>query len=174
MKKLGGARVWDWKPQHIEAKLVSLGYEEPSVDERSHSRRRKRAAQRRRANSQNQQNAAIVGDWTNGLGLHPVLHPPPHGYPMGPQSSPYDGVNHQACMASNFTPEQNERILDDIFKTSIKPDPEAPLSPDAMEIVSEGNEGRVNTHTKQPNFDHNQRVARQACEQLVRPPPLRR
>lgn len=168
MKKFGGARAWDWKPQHLEAKLVALGLEEPNIDERSHSRRRKRAAQRRRASSQNQQSPAVIGDWNNGLGMHqPVVHPS-QGYPMGPHPVAYDVANHQAYMGPSLTPEQNEKIIDDIFNGSIKTEPDGTLTPDAMETVYEGNEGGANTRSKEGNFDHSQQVALQVCE-LVRP-----
>lgn len=171
MKKLGGARVWEWRPQHLEAKLVTLGLEEPNIDERTHSRRRKRAAQRRRASSQNQQNSAIMPDWTNGLGVqvpHPMIQPP-HSYPMGPQPSQYEVVSHPNCLTPNFTPEQNEKILDDIFKGAIKAEPEGTITPDGMEIVYEANESRATTPARKGNFDQRQQVARQVCE-LVRPP----
>jgi len=165
MKKLGGARVWEWRPQHLEAKLVALGLEEPTIDEKSHTRRRKRAAQRRRATSQNQPSPAITGDWTNGLGLHqpPLVHSS-QGYPMAAHPAAYDVANHSAYMAPNLTPEQNDKIIDEIFKGSIKSEPDGTITPDAMEVVYEGNE----TQSKRGIFDHSQRVARQVCE-LVRP-----
>src|SRR4051794_36938498 len=79
MKENGGCRVWDWKPQHVEAMLVKLGMEEPTVDEKSGSRRRKNKVARRRAGSQNgHHHSNIMGDWSNGLGLH---HPGFHGHP---------------------------------------------------------------------------------------------
>ncbi|KAL2271020.1 hypothetical protein VTJ83DRAFT_391 [Remersonia thermophila] len=87
MKENGGCRCWDWKPQHIEAMLVKLGYEEPVKDEKTGSRRRRQQkAAARRQGSPQQQHAAppqqpLVmgthgvpsGDWTGatGLGLHP-------------------------------------------------------------------------------------------------------
>ncbi|KAL1839420.1 hypothetical protein VTJ49DRAFT_1521 [Mycothermus thermophilus] len=90
MKENGGCRCWDWKPQHIEAMLVKLGYEEPVKDEKTGSRRRRqqKAAARRQGSPQQQHPAppqqplvmgtpaAPTGDWTGatGLGLHP-------GYP---------------------------------------------------------------------------------------------
>ncbi|KAK2073840.1 hypothetical protein P8C59_008087 [Phyllachora maydis] len=49
MKELGGCKCWDWKPPHIEAQLVKMGFVEATVDGKSGARRRKNKIGRRRA-----------------------------------------------------------------------------------------------------------------------------
>lgn len=132
MKELGGCRVWDWKPQQIEAMLVKLGLEERTIDERTGTRRRRKNAVRRQASPQNgvHQHAGVMGDWTNGLGLH--SHAPFHGHAhahhvattAATMSRPYDTMmadegGNTAAAASTappaYTSDQENEYLDQIF-----------------------------------------------------------
>ncbi|KAK4170362.1 hypothetical protein QBC43DRAFT_282965 [Cladorrhinum sp. PSN259] len=165
MKENGGCRVWDWKPQHIEAMLVKLGMEEPTVDEKSGSRRRKnKVAVRRRAGSNNSHHHSnnIMGDWSNGLGLH---HPGFHGHPGSMTSRQASFDIDDISVAPTFSSEQENEYLDQIFNNKqVKMD--GSLSPEIMELSYE-DETSQQSNLREPNQQRSERVARQACEQMI-------
>ncbi|KAK3984382.1 hypothetical protein QBC44DRAFT_252984 [Cladorrhinum sp. PSN332] len=164
MKENGGCRVWDWKPQHIEAMLVKLGMEEPTVDEKSGSRRRKnKVAARRRAGSQNSHHHSnIMGDWSNGLGLH---HAGFHGHPGSMSSRQASFDMDEISVAPTFSSEQENEYLDQIFNhKQVKMD--GSLSPEVMELSYE-DETSHQPNLREPNQQRSERVARQACEQMI-------
>lgn len=166
MKENGGCKVWDWKPQHVEAMLVKLGMEEPTIDEKSGSRRRKNKAARRRNNSQTGHHH-IMNDWSNGLGLHPGYQGHPSSHHMGPagmRAQPYEVMSDEASIAPTFSSEQENEYLDQIFNKTTKV--EGSLSPEMMEM---GYDEEAAGRSRAPELHHHQseRVARQACEQLM-------
>ncbi|KAL1854897.1 hypothetical protein VTK73DRAFT_8651 [Phialemonium thermophilum] len=123
MKRRGGGKAWDWKPAHIEAKLVTLGLEEPNVDERTNTRRRKRAAQRRRENLQGLQNLSMISNWPSVP--QQSLHPSLSFHPMR-QMPGFEVPGDQNLLAPSFTEEQNSKIVDEIWnmrytKTQLDP-----------------------------------------------------
>jgi len=158
MKENGGCRVWDWKPQHVEAMLVKLGIEEATVDEKTGARRRKQKMARRRASQNGHHHPpGVMGDWSNGLGLHPFQGHPHHvGAPRH-----FDMMNDEANMAPAFTAEQENEYLDQIFNKQMKA--ESSLSPEVMEL------GYDDSRAPPREFNNHQsaRVARQACEQMM-------
>ncbi|KAK4229691.1 hypothetical protein QBC38DRAFT_507972 [Podospora fimiseda] len=163
MKENGGCRVWDWKPQHIEAMLVKLGMEEPTVDEKSGSRRRKnKVASRRRAGSQNtHHHSNIMGDWSKGLGLH---HAGIHGHPGNMSSRQASFDMDDISVAPTFSSEQENEYLDHIFNNKqVKMD--GSLSPEVMELSYDDESSQSNI--REPNQQRSERVARQACEQMI-------
>ncbi|KAK0617858.1 hypothetical protein B0T17DRAFT_642778 [Bombardia bombarda] len=171
MKENGGCKVWDWKPQHIEAMLVKLGAEEPTIDEKTGTRRRKNKAARRQANSQNgvhhHHPSSVMNDWSNGLGLHPAFQGHAHHVvtaASGRQAS-FDILSDEASIAPTFTSEQENEYLDQIFNKPARP--EGSLSPELMEITYNDDDRTARPPTRDLNNHHSERVARQACEQLM-------
>ncbi|KAL2023604.1 hypothetical protein VTK56DRAFT_1761 [Thermocarpiscus australiensis] len=194
MKENGGCRVWDWKPQHIEAMLVKLGMEEPTIDEKTGSRRRRNKVARRRASPQNgggtPHHAAVMGEWQhNALGLHAAFPGHPHHAAQAAaaaRQASFDGViPDDASVAPTFTSEQENEYLDQIFNKPVKA--ERDLSPEAMELAYDDGGNNNNNNSNNSN-NHNgrasqasgvthrepsqaqqrsERVARQACEQLM-------
>jgi len=155
MKETGGCRVWDWKPQHIEAMLVKLGIEEPTPDDKSGTRRKRKAA-RRRASQNGHHAQHVMADWSNGLGLHPF-----HGHPhhvAAARQTPFEMID-EASMAPAFTSEQENEYLDQIFNKPIKA--ENSLSPEVA-----GFDDGDRTQARDLSH-HSERVARQACEQMM-------
>lgn len=179
MKENGGCRVWDWKTQHVEAMLVKLGMEERVPDEKTGSRRRRhKAAVRRQTSPQNGQhaNANAMGDWSNGLGLHP--HQGFQGHPhhmanataaAGRQAHPFENmIPDDISTAPTFTSEQENEFIDQIYQ---KIKIERSLSPDdSMDLTYGNNNDRRSSTTAGHDLqhqNHNQHMARQACEQMV-------
>ncbi|KAK4672475.1 hypothetical protein QC763_103420 [Podospora pseudopauciseta] len=169
MKESGGCRVWDWKPQHIEAMLVKLGMEEPTVDEKTGTRRRKNKAARRRATSQNSHhNTHVMGDWSNGLGLH---HPAFQGHAhhvaaaAAARQASYDMMSDDASTAPQFSSEQENDYLDQIFNKT--PKVEDSMSPESMELAYEDDAASQHSAAREPSHHRSERVARQACEQMM-------
>ncbi|KAM7193559.1 hypothetical protein V8F20_008332 [Naviculisporaceae sp. PSN 640] len=180
MKENGGCRVWDWKPQHIEAMLVKLGMEEPTIDEKTGTRRRKNKTARRRAGSQNGHSyhhhaSSVMNDWSNGLGLHPAFqghHVPQHA--GGPRAPSFEMLSDEASSTPpTFTPQQEEEYLNQIFDSS-KIKAEGSPSPELMELTygeDEGTNGQASQTTSRDMAQHqSERVARQACEQMMQHP----
>jgi len=167
MKENGGCRVWDWKPQHIEAMLVKLGIEEPTVDEKTGARqRRKNKAARRRA-SQMGPHASMMGDWSNGLGLH---HSSFQSHPQQLPSIAGQGRHHafdmmgdEGAIPPTFTSEQENELIEQIFNKPIKA--EGSLSPETMEMGYE--EDGAGQSSNALIHHRSERVARQACEQMM-------
>ncbi|KAK0657146.1 hypothetical protein B0T16DRAFT_53028 [Cercophora newfieldiana] len=160
MKENGGCRVWDWKPQHIEAMLVKLGVEEPTLDDKSGTRRRKNKAARRRASQSGHHHVAnVMGDWSGGLGLHHFQGHTHHV--VAGRQTPFEMID-EANMAPTFTSEQENDYLDQIFSKSIKA--ENSLSPEVAEMAYDDGSRR---QSQDLNNHQSECVARQACEQLM-------
>ncbi|KAK5663568.1 hypothetical protein OQA88_3999 [Cercophora sp. LCS_1] len=162
MKENGGCRVWDWKPQHIEAMLVKLGVEEPTIDDKTNSRRRRAKVARRRASQTTPHSAQshVMGDWSSGLGLHPSFQN--HGHAVA--SRPFDILGDEANIAPTFTSEQENELIEQIFNKPVKT--EGSLSPVIMAVAYDDDSGRRSS-ARDLNHHHSERVARQACEQLM-------
>lgn len=197
MKENGGCKVWDWKPQHIEAMLVKMGMEEPTIDEKTGTRRRKNktATRRNRASSQNNHNqhhhaANIMNDWSNGLGLHPAFQSHAHHVGVGVGVHPaarqqsFEMLSDEASSigaAPTFSSEQENEYLDQIFSNTrggVKSEGDGSLSPELMELrypEDEQNNNQSSRAASQPpavtsrdqGHHHSERVARQACEQIM-------
>ncbi|KAL2145293.1 hypothetical protein VTI28DRAFT_7510 [Corynascus sepedonium] len=189
MKENGGCRVWDWKKPHIVAMLVKLGLEEPTVNEKTGSRRRRqqKAAARRQGSPQPGATAhPIMGDWSNGLGLHhPMYHS--HAHHVAASAAARQGApSYDAMVADDFggqphlTSKQEEDLISDVFR-DVKADRDL-SSDDGMEGLSynTSNEGpgalgrRPSTTALAPGSElahqSSARVARQACDQLLQHP----
>jgi hypothetical protein len=149
MKENGGCRVWDWKPGHIELMLVKLGLEEPTKDEKTGARRRRKAAARRNASPQNGAQVAM-GDWGQGLGLqHSAFHG--HAQYVAAQAAARHGGPVDVPMGDHFapppslTPAQEEQLVNDVFN-NVKS--ERSMSPDeSMDGISFDNNSSNNTNT---------------------------
>lgn len=174
MKENGGCRVWDWKPQHIEAMLVKLGVEEATVDEKTGNRRRnKKLARRRTTSTQNthqHHTHNMMNDWPNALGLHPGYHQHPHMAHQQHRAS-FDMLADDGIAPPAFSHEQENEILDQIYSKQ-PPHAESSMSPD-MGFHNDNDDGNSNSNSNsRPStrgLGHNQseRVAKQACEQLI-------
>ncbi len=167
MKDNGGCRVWDWKPQHVEAMLVKLGMEEATVDEKTGTRRRKSKAARRRASQNGHHHPAnVMNDWSNGLGLHPAFQSHAHhvAAAAAARQASFEMMSDDASIAPTFTSEQEEEYLNQIFNKPVKA--ESSLSPEIMELNYE-DDGSGRPPTRDLNHHHSERVARQACEQMM-------
>lgn len=176
MKENGGCKVWDWKPQHIEAMLVKLGMEEPTIDEKTGTRRRKKTA-RRRANSQNGHHhhhhaSSVMNDWSNGLGLHPAFQGHHVSHHAGAaRASSFEMLSDEASsIAPTFSSEQENEVLDQIFNSN-KIKPEGSMSPELMELAygeDDNTNGQASQVASRDMAQHqSERVARQACEQMM-------
>jgi hypothetical protein len=131
MKELGGCKCWDWKSQHIEAKLVKLGLVEPVVDEKTGTRRRKSKLARRRSavtgippstpRTVQGQHPTVMNEWTGpnnatnatGQGLHPTLA-------MPRRQGSYDAtalgsIEESASRDVDMSEEQTTRLFEDLF-----------------------------------------------------------
>lgn len=190
MKENGGCKVWDWKPQHVEAMLVKLGIEEPTIDEKTGTRRRKNKTARRRANSQNggghphhphhqhhHHASGVMNDWSNGLGLHPAFQnhqvAAHHAATAGRQPS-FDMLSDEASsIAPTFSSEQENEYLDQIFNSN-KIKAEGSMSPELMDLGygeddnASSNQAAASQAVSRDMGQHqSERVARQACEQMM-------
>ncbi|KAL2259713.1 hypothetical protein VTK26DRAFT_6515 [Humicola hyalothermophila] len=163
MKENGGCKVWDWKPQHIEAMLVKMGLEERVPDPNTGSRRRKQKLQRRQASPQQHggQPSNPVGDWHNGLGLHP--HP---GFPAHPHHMAGGAGMVPEPMAPTLTPEQEDEVLEQIYSKPGAGAEERSVSPDSGMDYGYDEDGESKDHRQQ-----SERVARQACDQMMQAQP---
>jgi hypothetical protein len=165
MKENGGCRVWDWKPQHIEAMLIKMGLEEPTIDEKTGIRRRKNKLARRRASPHNG-GPQHLADWSNGLGLHHPFQGHAQQVAGTGRQGPYDMMPDDASIAPTFTSEQENEYLDQIFNKQIKTEPEGSLSPENMELTYDEEASKA-SGGRELNQQRSERVARQACEQLM-------
>jgi hypothetical protein len=172
MKEMGGCRVWEWKKPHIVAMLVKLGLEEETVNEKTGSRRRRQKAAARRQGSPQAGGHAVMGDWSNGLGLHPTFHGHGHAHQVAANMMAGDDFQQRP----NLTPKQEEDLIEQVFR-DVKP--ERSLSPDdGMEGLSydnnhhhDGGSRRPSTAaTRELNHHASARVAQQACNQMLRQP----
>ncbi|EAQ93498.1 hypothetical protein CHGG_01733 [Chaetomium globosum CBS 148.51] len=179
MKETGGCRVWDWKKPHIVAMLVKLGLEEPTVNEKTGTRRRRKAA-KRQGGPQNGGHP-VMGDWSGGLGLHhPVYHGHGHAHHVAAAAAARQGQPYDTMMdddfggAPNLTAKEQDDLINDVF-SNVKP--ERSLSPDdGMDGLAYGNGtdggARRPSMAAPREFNHqgSARVARQACDQLLQHP----
>jgi hypothetical protein len=168
MKSRGAGKVWDWKPQHIEAKLVELGFEEPTVDERTNHRRRTRVARRAPFNNvshfsqhhQPQHAPTIMpGDWAL-AGGHAMLH----GQQYFGRRPSYDlTADDEAAtlVPPGYNQDQQNEYLDQIFTQHL-----SCSSADEMDVS--GDEVEVKSERDMADRELSARVARQACEQINR------
>lgn len=169
MKENGGCRVWDWKKPHIVAMLVKLGLEEPTVNEKTGTRRRRqKAAMRRHASPQVGAAAAAataaaaggpahpaMGDWSGGLGLHHPIYAG-HAHHMAAGTAARHGApSYDAIVTEDFasppqlTPKQEEDLISEVFR-DVKP--ERDLSPDeGMDGLSYGPSGDAATGNSRPS-----------------------
>jgi len=188
MKENGGCRVWDWKKPHVAAMLVKMGLEEETMNEKTGTRRRRQKAARRQASPhQNGGGHAVMGDWSNGLGLyHGHAHHVAAGAAARAQGQqPFDammggGGDDHFGGPPHLTPKQEEDLINDVFR-DVKM--ERSLSPDdSMDGLSYGTgNGNGTGGARRPstgassrehlNHQGSARVARQACDQLLQHPP---
>jgi len=172
MKENGGCKVWDWKPQHIEAMLVKMGKEEATVDEKTGTRRRKNKVARRRGSSQNGAHhhhhpSSVMNDWSNGLGLHPAFQGHHISHAAAARQASFEMMSDDASIAPSFTPEQENDYIDQIFNNSNKVKSEGSLSPELMELSYTDDDGAGQPASRDVGQHHSERVARQACEQMM-------
>jgi hypothetical protein len=154
MREIGGGQCWNWTAQLIEAKLIDLGFEEPNVDEKTNTRRRRRLARKRRAVAA-QQSHLHGENWVNGLGLHPasaMQHP----------SLQHDSEEPEEMLPS-YSTEQRDSYIDDVI-SKMKPEQEdTSPEPDAMDVsYHHGDEANGD-----PSQQQSTRVAKQAVEHLM-------
>jgi hypothetical protein len=168
--------------------LVKMGLEEETINEKTGTRRRRQKAARRQASPHHQN--AVMGDWSNGLGLyHGHAHHVAAGAAARAQGQPYDAMMGGAGAGGDdhfggpphLTPKQEEDLINDVFR-DVKM--ERSLSPDdsTMDGLSYGNSNGVSRRpstgasslsTREQHLNHqgSARVARQACDQLLQHPP---
>lgn len=168
MKDNGGCRVWDWKPQHIEAMLVKMGLEERQPDPTTGSRRRKQKIQRRQASPQHAPPHNPMGDWHNGLGLHQHPHAgfPGHPHHMAAVAAAQANGGMMPDPVPPMTSEQEDDLIDQVYSKIGKT--ERSLSPDGDSMDygydDEDHESKPAAHN---HHQQSERVARQACEQMM-------
>ncbi|KAK4129387.1 hypothetical protein N657DRAFT_640002 [Parathielavia appendiculata] len=170
MKEMGGCRVWDWKKPHIVAMLVKLGLEEETVNEKTGSRRRKQKAARRHGSPQVGGGHAVMGDWSNGLGVHPTFRGHAHAHHVAANNMMADDF---AAQPPNMSPKHEDDFINQVF-AEVKA--ERSLSPDdsmeGLSYDSPGDPRRPSTAaTRELNHHASARVAQQACNQMLRQPP---
>lgn len=160
MKEMGGCQVWDWKRAHIIAMLVKLGLEEPTVNEKTGTRRRKQKAAARRQGSppSSAGHPSMMSDWPTGLGLHhAAYHAQAHHVANAAavrqqhhHQGPYD-----AMMTDGFapqptlTPKEEEDLINDVFG-DVKA--ERSLSPEDDAMVDDDEEEEEQQQTPVPTF----------------------
>ncbi|KAH8899243.1 hypothetical protein GQ53DRAFT_801828 [Thozetella sp. PMI_491] len=133
LKEIGGCECWEWKPEHIETKLVKKGLMEASLDEKTGiRRRRKNAHPRRRVTpaapySQHMHNV-MGGHWQTGLGLQPTTFD-------RPMQQSYDMLNDAGHVSAQES--VSDELIDQIFntsKTQFKSDTDGCVTPEAMDL----------------------------------------
>ncbi|KAL2165415.1 hypothetical protein VTH06DRAFT_713 [Thermothelomyces fergusii] len=191
MKENGGCRVWDWKKPHIIAMLVKLGLEEPTINEKTGTRRRRQKAAMRRHGSPQVGASAAAAAAAAALPPPLLLEPMYHGHVHAMAASARQGAPAYDAMVSEdfaappqLTPKQEEDLITEVFR-DVKP--ERDLSPDdGMEGLSYGPQGdaagsrpstaagprsELNLHQRhqphQHQHQHHQGVTRQACDQRL-------
>ncbi len=187
LKETGGAVCWEWKPEHIETRLVQKGLMEPKLDGKG-TRRRKKILRRRDGSQPHYPplQGAVGGDWNNALGLQSA------GL-TGPMNSQFDVISSEGSVQPPQLPTADEtaEVIDCLFgPVDFKTEAESSMSPDAMSLAyhddeagaaavsaavgsalnAEGRATRLgsNQANGNPMQQHSERVARQACEQLMR------
>lgn len=187
LKETGGAVCWEWKSEHIETRLVQKGLVEPKPDDKGNRRRKK--ILRRRDSSQPHYpplQGAVGGDWNNALGLQAAAL-------TGPMNSQFDVISNGGSVQPPQLPtaDETEEVIDCLFGPGdFKTEAESSMSPDAMSLAyhddeagggdvsaaigsalnAEGRATRLVSNQPHGNLlqQHSERVARQACEQLMR------
>lgn len=136
LKEMGGGKCWNWTPALIESKLIDIGFEEPTVDEKVNARRRRRMAQKRRAESRGhfhhphhqfvveEYNAGGLDVMHNGSAIgvmHNQLHLP------GLRRDSFDmGSDDASSSIPNYTEEQRDQYIDSVMNR-IKHEPHSPI-----------------------------------------------
>ncbi|KAJ9152043.1 hypothetical protein NKR23_g2725 [Pleurostoma richardsiae] len=168
MKDMGGCKSWEWKPAHIELKLVQLGMLEPTIDEQSKVRRRKRAAARRRSNAQPQQAQQQLTEWQYHLGGAPLMRRP--------------SMEDDMSAGPTFTPEQEDEIAEEIMRTRPFDLEDSPItaSEESMDMDCSGNGPHIESKVAIKGLPQNngrqqsKRVAILACEQMMHEQQVKR
>ena len=173
MKELGGCKIWNWSAADVEARLVKLGYEEPKMDDDSRRRNRKRNAyNKRRANARQE----LQYGWHNMPGMHQPQYPLPQlgGPQQATNRSSYDMMSDTVSTGlPQYTSDQENDLLeqlerkyaddDQISLSDVKAETEYSMSLDDQQHQQNAEV----TGTAGVNHLHSERVARQACEQLI-------
>jgi len=181
MKERGGGRVWDWKPQQIEAQCVKLGLDDATLDDRTAFRRERKArkSQHRQARSYHPSHglpqgtgfgdpSAMLNSWPSSIGLQPAFP----GHTGHAYNMPFRVESDDP--PPSFTSEQEDKYLDDIFHpVSVKVEPEGSLSPSAAgdidmadDVGTESPHARARHHSTQHR--PSERVALQECARVIR------
>ena len=192
MKELGGGKVWNWSAADVEAKLIKLGFEEAKMDDETKRRQRRRnnANNRRRsaAAAARQQHDPHGLLWQhmsgNGLsGQQQQAHHRQYALPQlptggGQQHAAYDMMSDTVSTAAlpQYTSDQENDILDQLDRKYGGGDDDALSSlSDARADTSEYGGMPIDDQQGQDdggaaaaiNHLHSERVARQACEQMI-------
>ncbi|KAH6634201.1 hypothetical protein B0J18DRAFT_11502 [Chaetomium sp. MPI-SDFR-AT-0129] len=198
MKEMGGCQVWDWKRAHVIAMLVKLGLEEPTVNEKTGTRRRKQKAAARRQGSppSSAGHPSMMSDWPTGLGLHhAAYHAQAHHVANAAairQQHHHHG-QYDTMMADGFAPQstltskEEEDLINDVFndvkaERSLSPEDDA-MADDEDQQTPVPSYGNGKQHPDTPgatrlsaaqdlnNRPPSVRVARQACDQMLQHSP---
>lgn len=138
MKEKGGCRAWDWKMEHIAKRLVELGEEEFDPEMKpKKTRRRRKELQRQRQ--------------------QPNLWNQP-----SPPSAYYDQQGLSTATRNELTAEEQERIFSSLFIEE-----QESQDVDAMDTLEPVPDSRRSSTQRELNQAHSERVAKQACEQLI-------
>lgn len=168
MKELGGAQIWEWKPQHIESQLVKMGLEEPTMDEATKLRRRNRLAERKRAAQQQHQHNAMMS-WGRPVDMPHAQYPFPHHMTAPPTTyEVMPGTTMALSDEPEYTTEQEDQVLDQLVrKYAIKEESHSPAFPSTPEMMDMTFTRSDMGHSQHVGSHQSERVARQACEQLI-------
>lgn len=197
MKEMGGCQVWDWKRAHIISMLVKMGLEEPTVNEKTGTRRRKQKAAARRQGSppSSAGHPSMMGDWPpTSLGLP---HTPYHAQAQHVANAAavrqqhhhhglYDGMMMDG-FPTIITPKQEEDLMNDLYKDvkaerGLSPEDDAmgddedqqtPVPPFGNDKQHQDTSGarRLSAPQGLNNRPPSVRVARQACDQMLQHSP---
>jgi hypothetical protein len=164
MKENGGCRVWDWHPSHIEAKLVALLLEEARIQEGKKSRRRAKNSSSHWAEGRPGVEISMGhGSSTSGLAYPHPLHLTTQNLQDDFRQS-YSGNTYPTPL----TPRQRDEVADEIYR--LRGAPTSPMSVDEVngddDLLSNDSQPEGPSDNDFDN-NHSQRMARQACSQIL-------
>ncbi|KAJ2892864.1 uncharacterized protein MKZ38_009276 [Zalerion maritima] len=149
MKELGGTLAWDYKPKHIKKRMVEIGLADMSDDDTQRNRRKRKAARRRSSASANP------------------------AWPMDPTHSHHTSFDSNAPAPEQPFPkfENYSEEEDEFIEKLLKQDPDSDWDERRDSAILEVPGTRANMEVdddyQMVHHDQSQRVALQACQELM-------
>jgi hypothetical protein len=165
MKERGGCKAWDWGPGDIEAKLVELRVEDLKMDDDSKDRRRRRNELKKIKDAAAHQKELYYAH------AQAQMMPATAQFPMAHMS----GLEQSHYEPYPLTAEEHEELMEQMErKYHMSEDDEGSSMVDShikAEPRTERMSMEMDVHSSMDSNDlshrHSERVARQACHQMM-------